>query len=176
MDSLQLTLEESNPLLTLDPGVAIWSIVVFGVLLGILTRFVWRPLMAGIDAREIKLRNAVEQAEQARLSNERNQQMRQKVMEDAKQQASDIVAQARITGEALARNIEQEAQKERMAILAAAEERVESLYSAAQQELKKETIQTTIQLTQQLLLKEIDIKNSELIVDEMLQNLEREQR
>jgi len=164
--------EEKNPLLTLDPGISIWAIVVFALLLALLTRFAWKPLLAGIDAREVKLRNAVEQAEQSRISNRRTQEMRQKILDDAKQQASDIVAQARITAEALARNIEQEAQNEREAIISSAQLSIDAKQLAAKQELKEQAIDLSFSITEKLLKEKIDDERSRRLVEKMIKELE----
>lgn len=164
--------EEKNPLLTLDPGISIWAMVVFALLLVLLTRFAWKPLLAGIDAREVKLRNAVEQAEQSRISNRRTQEMRQKILDDAKQQASDIVAQARITAEALARNIEQEAQNEREAIISSAQLSIDAKQLAAKQELKEQAIDLSFSITEKLLKEKIDDERSRRLVEKMIKELE----
>jgi F-type H+-transporting ATPase subunit b len=164
--------EEKNPLLTLDPGISIWAIVVFALLLALLTRFAWKPLLAGIDAREVKLRNAVEQAEQSRISNRRTQEMRQKILDDAKQQASDIVAQARITAEALARNIEQEAQNEREAIISSAQLSIDAKQLTAKQELKEQAIDLSFSITEKLLKEKIDDERSRRLVEKMIKELE----
>ena len=38
----------NNPLVQLDPGLFIWTIIVFLVLLGLLSKFAWTPLLVGI--------------------------------------------------------------------------------------------------------------------------------
>ena len=167
-----MLLRRKNPLLTLDQAFSIWAIVVFALLLALLTRFALKPLLAGIDAREVKLRNAVEQAEQSRISNRRTQEMRQKILDDAKQQASDIVAQASITAEALARNIEQEAQNEREAIISSAQLSIDAKQLTAKQELKEQAIDLSFSITEKLLKEKIDDERSRRLVEKMIKELE----
>lgn len=162
----------SNPLLTLDPGIAIWSLVVFGLLFLLLKRFVWKPLLEGIDAREQRLKEAVEQAEQARIAGERTQQLRQKVLDDAKQHAGDLVAQARITAETLARKIEQEAQNERQSILRATQQSIESMRQAAQHHIRQQAVEMTLTLTDQLLRQKTGEREKQQTAERMLSELE----
>ena len=45
-----------NPLVQPDPGLFIWTIVTFLVLLGLLAKFAWRPLLQSLDARQETIR------------------------------------------------------------------------------------------------------------------------
>ena len=52
-----------NALLSLDPGVLIWTWVTFFILLFILYKFAWKPILGGLAAREKKIRESLENAE-----------------------------------------------------------------------------------------------------------------
>ena len=48
-----------NPLVQPDPGLFIWTIVVFLVLLALLAKFAWRPLLEALDSREATIKKAL---------------------------------------------------------------------------------------------------------------------
>ena len=54
-----------NPLVQPDPGLFLWTIFTFLVLLGLLARFAWRPLLAMLETRENMIRTALQDAEKA---------------------------------------------------------------------------------------------------------------
>ena len=70
-----------------DPGLFIWTILTFLVLLALLGKFAWRPLLAALEAREATIRKSLDDAEKTRQELERVQQ-----------ESRQIVLQARAEG------------------------------------------------------------------------------
>ena len=56
----------NNPLVQPDPGLYIWTIIVFLVLLFLLMKFAWKPLLAMLEKREENIKQALVGAEKAR--------------------------------------------------------------------------------------------------------------
>ena len=52
--------------LTFDAGLTLWCIITFGILLALLSRFAFKPLRQALDAREARIRQALDDAEKAR--------------------------------------------------------------------------------------------------------------
>jgi hypothetical protein len=63
----------NNPLVQLDPGLYIWTIATFLVLLALLAKFAWRPLLQALDERQAEIRKSLDEAQQARQELERVQ-------------------------------------------------------------------------------------------------------
>ena len=55
-----------NPLVQVEPGLFIWTILVFVVLLTLLKKFAWGPLLAALEERQEGIRKSLDDAEQAR--------------------------------------------------------------------------------------------------------------
>ena len=55
-----------NPLVQPDPGLFIWSILTFLVLVGLLTKFAWRPLLLALESRQQKILQSLDDAEKAK--------------------------------------------------------------------------------------------------------------
>ena len=60
-----------NPLVQVDPGLYIWTIAVFLLLVAALAKFAWRPLLAGLKSREDAIRKSLDDAQQAKVELER---------------------------------------------------------------------------------------------------------
>src|SRR5215470_9220719 len=59
-----------NPLLRPDPGLFIWTIITFLVLLAVLAKFAWGPLLKALDARQQSIRAALDDAQRAKQERE----------------------------------------------------------------------------------------------------------
>jgi len=161
-----------NPLLQLDPGVAIWTLVVFAILLVVLKKTAWGPLLRAIDARDERLRSAMEEAERVRAENERAAGERDRLMRETLQRADAIVADARTRAEESARAIERRARDERREMIDGAEKAVESMRRAAREELRSKVADATVELASKLLRRELDRESGRRVVDGMIDELE----
>ena len=63
-----------NPLVRLDPGLFLWTIATFLVLLALLTKFAWKPLLEALDSRQQAIKKSLDDAQQARQEMERLKQ------------------------------------------------------------------------------------------------------
>ncbi len=73
----------------------IWTIVVFLVLLLVLKRFAWKPMLDGLQKREANINEAIENARKARQEAEAVRVQYQKELANAHQEVRDLIAEAR---------------------------------------------------------------------------------
>ena len=62
-----------NPLVQPDPGLFIWTIVTFLVLVTLLAKFAWGPLLKALDQRQAAIRKSLDDAQQAKQELEKLQ-------------------------------------------------------------------------------------------------------
>ena len=74
-----------NPLVQLDPGLFVWTILTFLLLFALLAKFAWKPLLKALSEREEKIRSSLEQAEEA-------QQKLEQLVADGRQDELLLVA------------------------------------------------------------------------------------
>src|SRR6185295_573873 len=98
-----------NPLTQVDPGLYIWTIVTFLVLLVLLTKFAWKPLLAALEERRKTIAAAVDDARQARESLDRAQQDSAKVMAAARVEAEGLVTRVRSDADRLRQELRDKA-------------------------------------------------------------------
>ena len=99
-------------LLTPEPGLIIWVIITFLLVLFVLSRTVWKPLLAALDAREKGRADALSSAEKARDEAQAAVEEHKKVIAAAEEEGRDIVAQARDAAEKVRQGIVDEARQE----------------------------------------------------------------
>src|ERR671936_1032711 len=84
-----------NPLVQPDPGLFIWTIITFLVLLALLTKFAWRPLLQALETRQQAIKKSLEDADRAKQELARLQQESAKIIEQARVEADSILAKTR---------------------------------------------------------------------------------
>ena len=86
---------ETNPLVRLDPGLFIWTIITFGIFLLIIAKFGWKPLMNLIESRENEIKNSLHKANLAKEELDKLNMTIEKSMEQSKIEAQSILSEAK---------------------------------------------------------------------------------
>src|SRR5256886_8613425 len=83
-------------LLTVEGGLVIWTLVVFGLLLFILKRSAWPVLLQAVREREQRLERQLAEAAQAREEAARLLEQQKQALERARAEAQEIVTKAKV--------------------------------------------------------------------------------
>lgn len=178
MDSLaastQIPVEHAEPkLLSFDPGVGIWALVVFAVLLLLLKKFAWKPILDSLDAREKAVQGSLDQASRIQMENARLAEEQKLILAEARVQANQIVQIARESAEGLKRSVETAALEEKNRIVASASQEIEASKQAALAELKKTTADLSISIAEKLIRQNLDDAKNRTLVDQLIQEVSR---
>ena len=84
-----------NPLVQPDPGLFIWTIATFLVLLFLLQRFAWKPLLQALENRQEMIRKSLDDAEQAKTDLQQVQEESNRIVSKARVDAEAIIAASR---------------------------------------------------------------------------------
>ena len=145
----------NNPLIQPDPGLFIWTIVTFLVLLALLAKFAWRPLLQALESRQERIRKSLEDAERARQELERLQQESAKIMQQARIEAESIVTQTRADAERLREELKQKAKDEADNILRNAQQQIQLQTRQAIQQIRHEVADIAVLLASKLIERNI---------------------
>src|SRR2546422_6782109 len=127
----------NNPLVQPDPGLYIWTIVTFLVLLALLSKFAWRPLLLALDARHENIRKSLEDADRAQKELERLQKESTQIIQQARFDAESILVQTRSDAERVREEIKQKAKEEANSILRNAEQQIQVQTRRAIQQVRQ---------------------------------------
>jgi F-type H+-transporting ATPase subunit b len=162
----------NNPLVQLDPGLYIWTIVVFLVLLGLLAKFAWRPLLEALEKRQESIRRSLDDAAKAKQELERLQVESQRILAEARSEAESIVARTREDANRLRDEMRQRAQQEAANIVKNAEKQIELETARAVQQIRHEAVDLSVAIASRLLQRNVSKEDNERLIEDTFKQLE----
>jgi len=162
-----------NPLVRVDPGLFIWTIATFLVLLFLLKRFAWGPLLAALERRQQTIAAAVDDARKAREELERVQRDSTQVLNEARREAEAIVVRARADAERFREELRTRAAAEAANITKNAERQIQQETARAIGQLRQEAIDLSVAIASKLLRRTVTREDNERLIQDVIQTLER---
>ena len=145
-----------NALFSVDVGLMIWTVLVFGVLLFVLGRFAWKPMLAALDAREKGIQDAIDEANRQRDEAQRLMAEHQAQLADARRQAQQLMADGREAAERLRKELEEKARAESATILENARREIGRERDAAVETVRQESVDLALAAAARLLSERLD--------------------
>ncbi|MFQ6604564.1 MAG: F0F1 ATP synthase subunit B [Fidelibacterota bacterium] len=161
-----------NPLVQPDPGLFIWTILTFLVLLFLLGKFAWKPLLALLEEREKAIRKSLDDAETARQELESIQQKSEDILAKARSEAQEIVLEGKTLAERMKNEMLNKAKDKADAIVAEAQGRIQAEKDRAVSEIKTEAVDISIAIAEKLLEKNISRDDNKRLIDEALKQVQ----
>jgi F-type H+-transporting ATPase subunit b len=161
-----------NPLVQPDPGLFIWTILTFLVLLWLLAKFAWRPLLQALEARQELIRKSLEEAQQARRELERVSQESAQILKESRVQAETIIAQSRSDAERLREEMKQKAKAESDTIVRNAERQIQLETGRALQQIRHEAADLSVLIASKLIQRNLSKEDNERLIDDALAQVE----
>ena len=165
-----------NPLTKVDPGLFVWTILVFLGLLAALRALAWKPLLAGLKNRQDSIAKSLDDAKQARQELERLNIESQRIMAEARTQAEAIISQTRDDASRFRDELKQKAQAEAAGIVKNAEKQIALETSRALQQIRQEAVELSVTIASKLLQRNVSRADNERLIDETFKQLEATQR
>jgi F-type H+-transporting ATPase subunit b len=161
-----------NPLVQTDPGLFIWTIVTFLVLLGLLAKFAWRPLLEALDTRQNAIRKSLDDAQQARQELERLNAESAQIIARSRQEADAIITQSRADGDRLREEMRQKARAEADLIVKNAERQIQLETSRALQQIRHEAVELSVMIASKIIQRNLTREDNERLIDEALRQVQ----
>ena len=161
-----------NPLVQPDPGLFIWTILTFLVLVALLARFAWRPLMEALDGRQAAIAKSLEDARRAQQELERLQRESLQMMASARAEAEAIVSRSRSDAEALREELKQKARAEAAGVVKNAERQIQLETARAVQQIRQEAIDLSVAIASKILRRQVSKDDNEALIEETLKQVE----
>jgi len=160
---------EAQPgLISLDLASAIVSIIVFLVLLALLTKLAWKPILSGLQAREATIRKAVEDAQKASDEARAMADEYQKKLDTATDDARKIAEHAKKNAEAIAVRIEKDAKKTAENTVLRATRDIEQAKQTAIDEILGEVTSIATEAAARIVKKNLTAEDNASLVDEIV--------
>ncbi|MCA6362125.1 MAG: F0F1 ATP synthase subunit B [Bacteroidetes bacterium] len=150
-----------------DLGLFFWMMVTFLIVLFLLTKFAWKPIMKMIKDREASIDDALKSAEKAKADIASMQADNERLLNEARRERDAMLKEARDMKDAIVAEAKGKAKQEADKLLAAARESIHNEKMAAITELKNQVAQLSIDIAETMLKRELSAENKqkELIGD-----------
>jgi F-type H+-transporting ATPase subunit b len=161
----------NNPLVQPDPGLYIWTILTFLVLLTLLAKFAWGPLLKALDGRQEAIRKALDDAQQAKAELERLNQESAQIIARARQEADAIITRSRSDAESLREDLRVKARAEADGIVRNAERQIQAETARALQQIRHEAVDLSVAIASKIIQRNLTKEDNERLIDETLRQL-----
>jgi|TARA_B100000809_G_C14996278_1_gene479830 F-type H+-transporting ATPase subunit b len=164
---------EQNPLVQLDPGLFIWTILTFLLLLMVLAKFAWKPLLEMLDERQKSIDDSLLSAEKARLELAGINKESEAILSKSRTQAQTIVADAKSAADKLKEDIVSKAKEEADGQLKKAKNQISVEKDRALLEIRQEVVELSITVAEKIIKKNLSKDDNASIIEDSLNKLDK---
>ena len=161
-----------NPLVQPDPGLYIWTIVTFLLLLWAFNKLAWKPLKATLQAREDMIRKSLDDARQAREELQRLKGESARILADARVEADTVLARTRDDANRFRDEMKQKAQAEAANIVKNAERQIELQTARAIQQIRAEAVEFSVAIASKILQRTVSKEDNERLIEETFRQID----
>tara|TARA_B100000953_G_scaffold89993_1_gene73340 strand:- start:92 stop:595 length:504 start_codon:yes stop_codon:yes gene_type:complete len=161
----------NNPLVQLDPGLFVWTILTFLLLLFVLAKFAWKPLLKMLKDREELIRSSLEDAEKAKEELERLNAEGEAIINQARSEAQTILSEGKAAATKLKEETLAGAKEQAKNIISEAEKQINVEKDKAINEIKSEVVNLSLNISKKLINKNLSPEDNKALIDESLSNV-----
>ncbi len=158
-------------LLKVDPGLLLWTIITFVVLVLILWKAAWKPIVEALDARSEKIRGDIEAAEKSRLEAEKLFEEHRQMMDKAKDEAQQVITEGKNDAEKLKNSIVEKANQEAKDMVERARKEITLAKEKALSEIQSEVVTLSTEIASKVIAKNLKPDDQKALVEEALEKL-----
>lgn len=151
----------------------IWTAVTFVVVLLVLGKFAWGPLIGSLEKREKRIRDAIADAEKAQAEAEKLQKDLEEKLEKSRAEAEAIIREGREDALRVKQKYEKEQREEGEALKRRALTEIDLAKGKALEEIRQEARSLAIEIASKVLEREVSGKDHERLVEEALEGYDR---
>ena len=157
--------------LSFDPGLFMWTIVTFLIVLMLLKWKAWGPLMSVLDKRAEDIKNALSAADRAKEDAEKASQDYEKLVQKARIEGQQIIADSKAAGEKVKNDIESVARENAEKMIGKAKTQIEAESQKALQEIKSSVVNLSIEAAEKIIEKNLDSEDNRKLVEKTLDSM-----
>ncbi len=155
----------------INPGLMIWTVITFVVLVIALSRYAWKPLLKSLKDREDTIRQALDQAEKARAEAAELLRQNEQNLARAEEEYQKIIREGKTFAEKLKEEVVSRAHQQAQREIQQAKEEIQRDVDAAKQQLRNEVADLAVLAAGKILDETLDAQKHKKIVDGFLKQL-----
>ncbi|MFN8777398.1 MAG: F0F1 ATP synthase subunit B [Flavobacteriales bacterium] len=137
-------------LLSVSIGTVAWATISFLIVLFLLRKLAWGPIVQSLKEREEGIANAIREADRAREEMARLQAGNEELLRQAREERDVILREAKAVGEKMRTEAQQRAQNEADRMISSARQEIDNQKKAAIADLKNQVAQLSIEIAEKL--------------------------
>lgn len=153
-------------------GLFFWQSLLFLILIFVLGKFAWKPIMKAIDEREKGIEDSLLEAKKAREEMAKLKTENDAIMQKARAERDEILKEARAIRDKTVESAKESARKEADAIIESARETIQSEKNAAVAELKNQVANLSVEVAEKVLKEKMKSDDQQkLLVDKLVKEI-----
>lgn len=162
----------SNALISVTPGLMIWTIVAFLVTLFVLKKYAFGPIQNMIDQRQQHIAQSIAAADDARAEAQRLLEEHKQLIGQARSESEAILAEARKTGQSMEQRMKDETETERQRRIEETRKEIAAETSRALAQIRAEVADLTLEATSRVVGKTLDAERDRELISEAIAGLD----
>jgi F-type H+-transporting ATPase subunit b len=162
----------ANPLIDPNPGLMIWTVICFAIAFFVLRRYAFGPVQRIIDERRKRIREALEEADNARAEARRLLEEHRAMMQQARGDAEQILAEARRVADAQRERLKDELESERQRRIEETTKQIEAETRRALELIRAEVAELTLMATSRVTGKVLTDEDHRRLIQEAIGELD----
>jgi F-type H+-transporting ATPase subunit b len=162
----------TNALISVTPGLMIWTIVCFLITLWVLKRYAFGPIQKAIDERRERVHAALAEADEAREEARRLLDEHRALIGQARSQSEEILAEARKTRESMERRMKEETEAERQRRIEETRREIQAETQRALEAIRNEVAELTLVAATKVTGKVLDDADHRRLIEDAIGSLD----
>ena len=160
-----------NPLVQLDPGLFIWTILTFLLLCFLLAKFAWKPLLSALESRENDIQSSIENAKKAKSELEQLNDESEKIIAEARSEAQEIRTEAKASAEKVKADIRSQAEEDVKKVKEEANAQIQVEKDKAISEIRQEVVTLTMSVAEKVIGKNLSVEDNQELIEKSIVDL-----
>jgi F-type H+-transporting ATPase subunit b len=153
-------------------GLIFWTALTFAILLFVLKKFAWKPILGAVGDREESIKKALAEAENARKEMQNLQADNERILKEARGEREAMLKEARELKDKIVSDAKEQAQIEADKMVKQAQLTIESEKKAAVAEIKNQVADLSVGIAEKVIREELTNKDKQLkLVENMLDEI-----
>jgi F-type H+-transporting ATPase subunit b len=149
-----------HPLIDPGLGLVFWMTITFILVLFILTKFAWKPILKALKERESSIEDALNSAQKAKLEIQKSQAENQRILEEARVERDKVLKEAQATATSIINQAKDKAGDEAAKQLENARLSIQSEKNAALTEIRNLVGNLSVDIAEKIVKKELQSDSS----------------
>ena len=158
----------------IDPVLLVAQIVNFLIILFVLKKFFYKPIVKTLEDRKKKIAESLKNADFIEEKLEKTEEKTKKILEEARKSAQQIITDANKEAENINKNALEDSKKTLEETLQRASAQIESQKQEMQKELEKETLTLVVEVVKKVLGRNLTTKEKQSLTSKAVGEIERQ--